>query len=473
MKKSLVILGVSIALFSCITEKEQYIIFPNMELIDTIPFSSTPDSNIILLEVQVDKNPYQFIFDTGSETTLINSDISSVIVSSDTIFFRDVFYELHSAHKVKVDTFTLGKIKVIGKNSYHQRKLNLDGVIGDDIIREFVWKFDLYNRNMYVSKDIINFDVDAVSVPFQRYGQFILITCQINNRNIDLIVDTGYNGFVSINKATADTIFTFHHPPLFWEGLSVKQIGNPYAAEVTSPRVDTTYYFTANMSVGEILLENEIIELSGNPFSIVGMDFFNRFNYFVLDYPNGMIHFGKQQHKSLTFIFSSLLRMNTKGITLVPKNKVQIGRINSWAKEAGINYYDTLLSINGISIVNRDSVFFKNNSRLDTKTNTFEFRPSPYQSLWNEFHFVKDTSIVEIKRGDSSQFYTLYRQYNFLTMPDSLHDYYIDLSLPLPNFHRVQTEAGTYYFRFKTEELVPWGLKSKSKPQRNLAKQEP
>jgi hypothetical protein len=255
--------------------------------------------------------------------------------------------------------------------------------------------------------------------------------------------------------------------------LSVKQIGNPYAAEVTSPRVDTTYYFTADMAVGEILLENEIIELSGNPFNIVGMDFFNRFNYFVLDYPNGMIHFGKQQHKSLTFIFSSLLRMNTKGITLVPKNKVQIGRVNSWAKDAGINYYDTLLSINGISIVNRDSVFFKNNSRLDTETNTFEFRPSPYQSLWNDFHFVKDTSIVEIKRGNSSQFYTLYRQYNFVAMPDSLHDYYIDLSLPLPNFHRVQTAAETYYFRFKTEELVPWGLKSSPKPQRNLVKQEP
>jgi hypothetical protein len=185
MKKSLAILGVSIALFACSTEKEQYIIFPDLALIDTIPFSSTPDSNIILLEVQVDKNPYQFIFDTGSETTLINSDISSVLVSSDTIFFRDVFYDLHSAYKVKVDTFTLGKIKVVGKDSYHQRKLNLDGIIGDDIIREFVWKFDLYNRNMYVSKDINNFDIDAVSVPFRRYGQFILITCEINNRDID------------------------------------------------------------------------------------------------------------------------------------------------------------------------------------------------------------------------------------------------------------------------------------------------
>src|SRR5690606_22310453 len=228
---------------------------------------------------------------------------------------------------------------------------------------------------------------------------------------------------------------------------------------VSFPRLDTTYYFISNMTVGEILLENEIIELTHNPFNIVGMDFFKRFDHFVLDYPNGMIHFGNEQHKSLTFVFSSLIRMNTMGITLVPKNKVQIGRINSGAKEAGISYYDTLLSINGVSVVNRDSVFFKNNSKLNTDTNTFEFRPSPYQSLWNEFHFVRDTSTIEIKRGDSSQIYTLYRQYNFTAMPDSLHDYYIDLSLPLPNFKRVRTEADTYYFRFKTDELVPWGLK--------------
>src|SRR5690606_33447736 len=459
MMISRVILSIGIILLACSKEQGTHIIFPDSLLIDTIPFSSTPDSNIILLDVIVDKKLYQFIFDTGSETTLINSNIPSTKVSPDTIFFRDIFYESHSAHEVMVDTLTLSKIKVIQKDSYHQRTINLDGIIGDDIIRQFVWKFDLYNRKVYVSKDLDNFNVDGMSVPFRRYGQFILITCEINGKDIELIVDTGYNGFVSINKAAADTAFNFKEQPLFWEGLSVKHTGNPYASTVSFPRLDTTYYFISNMAVGEILLENEIIELTHNPFNIVGMDFFKRFDHFVLDYPNGMIHLGYEQHKSLTFIFSSLIRMNTMGITLVPKNKVQIGRITAWAREAGISYHDTLLSINNVSLVDRDSVFFQNNSKLNTETNTFEFRPSPYQSLWNEFHFVKDTSVIEIKRGDSSQFYTLYRQYNFTAMPDSIHDYYVDLSLPLPNFNRVKTEADAYYFRFKTEELVPWGLK--------------
>src|SRR5699024_11213676 len=146
-----------------------HIIFPDSLLIDTIPFSSTPYSTIILLAEILDKKSYQLIFDTVLETTLINSNIPSTKVSPDTIFFRDILYEFHSAYELMIDTLTLSKIKVIQKDSYHQRSINLDGIIGDDIIRQFVWKFDLYNRKVYVSKDFDNFNVDGMSVPFRRY----------------------------------------------------------------------------------------------------------------------------------------------------------------------------------------------------------------------------------------------------------------------------------------------------------------
>src|SRR5690606_14950230 len=130
MMISRVILSIGIILLACSKEQGTHIIFPDSLLIDTIPFSSTPDSNIILLDVIVDTKPYQFIFDTASETTLINSNMPSTKVSPDTIFFRDIFYESHSAHEVMVDTLTLSKIKVIQKDSYHQRTINLDGIIG-------------------------------------------------------------------------------------------------------------------------------------------------------------------------------------------------------------------------------------------------------------------------------------------------------------------------------------------------------
>src|SRR5690606_32903253 len=104
-------------------------------------------------------------------------------------------------------------------------------------------------------------------------------------------------------------------------------------------------------------------ELRHSKLNIIGMDFLQRFDYFILDYPNQQIYFGKEQHKSLNFLVYSLLRMNSKGINLVPSNhKAQIGRVNSEAKCLGISYEDTVLSIDGISVVDRDSLFFKNNS---------------------------------------------------------------------------------------------------------------
>src|SRR5690606_5515040 len=174
------------------------------------------------------------------------------------------------------------------------------------------------------------------------------------------------------------------------------------------------------------------------------------------------------------FLMSSMLRMNTKGLTLIPSDsKAIVGRVTSSGKEAGISYLDTVLSIDGVSVVDQDSSFYQSKTIRHEEISYVEYFPSQFRKLWTNFHFAKDTSIIEIKRGDSSQFYTLYRQYNFTAMPDSLHDYYVDLSLPLPNFNRIKTEADTYYFRFKTEELVRWGLRNKKRQPITMAPEKP
>src|SRR5690606_10519263 len=183
-----------------------------------------------------------------------------------------------------------------------QRNLNIDGILGDDIIGDLVWKIDLFNRKMYVTRDVANFQVLDEGIPFTRNGPYITIKCQVAGASLELIVDTGYSGFISMNKAMADTILNYPKDPIFWEGVSTLGRGNPYASSSFSPHIDTTYYFTDNVSFGSVTLENEIIELRHFPLSIVGMDFFKRFDHFIIDYPNHKIYFGKQQNKSLDFL---------------------------------------------------------------------------------------------------------------------------------------------------------------------------
>lgn len=466
---SLIHLICSLLLIACKNEEVSEIVFEHDQLVDTLAFASGPDSNIILLAASVHGEQYNFVFDSGSPTSLLNSSIPSSRISSDTIFFNDIINKSHASFPVLVDTLRLGGLLVINQNSYTQRDLNIDGILGDDILKNLVWKIDLINRKIYVTQDIDNFHVVQDGISFKRKGPYIAITCSISNVKLDLIIDTGYSGFISMNKKMADTLLVYPEEPIFWEGISTLGRGNPYSSASYTSHIDTTYYFIDDISFGERVLEKEIIELREFPLSILGMDFFKRFDSFIIDYPNQKIYLGKEQEKSLDFLFSSLMRMNTKGATLIPSDfEALIGRVTSWAKEAGINYLDTVLSIDGVPICDRDSLFYQSRTVRHAEINYVEYFPSQFRQLWTDFHFKSDTSTIEIKRGDSSQIYTLYRQYNFTAMPDSLHDYYIDLSLPLPNFKRVRTEADTYYFRFKTDELVPWGLKSKPTPRMTM-----
>jgi len=401
------------------------------------------------------------VFDSGTSTTLINSTIPSSQISPDTSFFNDIVNQTHGSFQVVVDTLQLGKLKIAHMDSYRQRNLNIDGILGDDIIGDLVWKIDLFNRKIYVARDVADFQVLDEGIPFTRDGAYITIKCEVAGVALDLIVDTGYSGFMSMNKAMADTILKYPKDPISWEGVSTLGRGNPYASSSFSPHIDSTYYFTDNVSFGGITLDNEIIELRHFPLSLIGMDFFKRFDYFVIDYPNRKLHFGDKQNKSFDFLILSLIRVNTKGVAFIPSNsKALIGRVTPWAKEAGLNYRDTVISIDGVPIINRDSLFYQSRTINHAEINFVEHSPSKFRVLWNDFHFTKDTSIIEVKRGDSSHKVTLVRQYFFKDMPDSIQDYYLDLNFAPTNFSKVKTASASYY-TFKTEQLLPWGLRNR------------
>lgn len=446
---------------SCAERNEPQVYFPFNVFIDTLPFVSTPTSPQILLMVKVQDRPYHLVLDTGNPQTLLNSDVPSKKIKH--THFHNILLQCVPANQVLVDTLELGGIKILNLDSYQQRNLNIDGILGSDIIKNFVWKIDLLHHKAYVTQDITNFGSLGEGIPFKWQGEHIAVNATVKGIKMDLVLDTGYSGFINLNKSSIDSLGDFE--PIFWEGISTRQVGNPYALPSYAPHIDSTYYLTGDLAIQDMVLEDEIMELRKFPLNFLGMDFFKRFDHFIIDYPNQKIYFGNQQFKSVQFIFYSLLKLNSKGLTLVPsKHKAQIGRMTPEIKELGIGYTDTILCIDGVSLMDRDSSFYTDNSIFHEDINTWEYNPSPFQSLWHKFHFISDTSNIEVKRGDSSQTFTLLRQYNFTAMPDSIYDYYLDLSLPYPAHHRVRTEADTYYFKFKAKDVLPWGFQNQGSP---------
>lgn len=449
----LILLGLFL---SCNQENKQEATLCSPYGIDTIPFSSDPKSNIITFKGIIQGNEYHLIFDTGAPNSILNSKIPSKVVNGDTIHFHNLLLQPLPAIQVQVDTLKIGKLKIINKNSFWQRPLNLDGILGQDIISEWVWKFDLINRNAYVAESIDQFQVKGKGIPFFQKGGHLYIQVEFGGMKKYCIVDTGFGGFISLGTKNVDSSFFIEKNPIFWKGISTMHVGNPFLITNFSPHVDSAYYYTGNFKVGEIELKDEILELHHSPLNIIGMDFFSRFDHFIIDYPNKKIYLGEEQYKSIKFIIYSMMRLNTKGVTLIPsRSQAVIGRITPWAKEIGLNYLDTVLSIDGISVNNEDSLFYMNNRKYDKETNEYDNKPSKFIQLWNEFHFFKDTSVIEIKKGDSSHFFTLTRQYTFREMPDSIGDHYIDYNLPIAAYKTIETSAASYYLKFRTQDLLP------------------
>lgn len=445
-------------IFSCKEIEKSTIEFPENSIVDTIPFI-TPFSNKVVLEAYVNKEPYSLVFDTGAEFTLINSTIPSKKLSSDTVYFNDFLRQLHSSFRVLVDTLQIGGLKIVNMDSYLQRDLNLDGIVGGDIMEDFVWKMDFYNQRILVTKEVSNFNPKNDGIPFIKTGNNIYIQSKINGSSMTLLVDTGHDGFISINKNKITAHPKAVTDPVFWEDNSILHSVNHFASKSYRPFMDTTLYLKGNIQVGDLFLNNEIIKIHKSPYNLIGMDFLKRFDHVIFDYPNKKIYFGEMQDKTLDFFKTSLLRLNSKGVILQPNDSmVKIIGITNEAKELGLNYSDTIISIDYIPIQNRDSSFYLSKSKMHQEISFLEFSPSKFQKLINEFHFISDSSILEVKRGDSSQYYNLTRQLNFKEMPEFLLDYYVDLQLAPPKIKKIKTVSGSYY-TFKTTELLSPGLK--------------
>lgn len=158
------LLGWVIALISCKEIKKSPVEFPENSTVDTIPFT-LPFVNAVKLEAYVNKQPLSLLFDTGADMTLINSTVPSKKLFSKPVYFRDFLDQLHPSFNVLIDTLRIGGLEVVQMDSYLQRNLNLDGIIGGDILKILVWKIDFYHQKILVTKDVSNFNPVDDGIP--------------------------------------------------------------------------------------------------------------------------------------------------------------------------------------------------------------------------------------------------------------------------------------------------------------------
>ncbi len=191
--------------------------FQQDSFITELPFRLI--SNLIVFEVSIDGNLYNFIFDTGAEVSLISPELvselnlkreSSISVKGsnnnskrinlyflDDIMMNDVGFEKLLCAESDLNA-QLADFEEFGCGT------RIDGLIGNNLMKKATWKIDYQNNT------ITFWDVSRTVIPSSKHDTIPIEFTELGNPNIEVrmndyegefLFDTGFGGLMEANMS--------------------------------------------------------------------------------------------------------------------------------------------------------------------------------------------------------------------------------------------------------------------------------
>ncbi|MCO5260828.1 MAG: aspartyl protease family protein [Crocinitomicaceae bacterium] len=335
--------------FIAFFQKGEYI--PQEELIE-IPFEI--DYGLIFITAQINQHSYRFLFDTGAPNVIskeLASELGAKIIS--TIKTKD-----SQDNKQRLDYVKLNQIQ-IGNSIFANTTaavadlnqadaiacLNIDGIIGANLMRKAFWQIDNERKVIRISTSIdhLNVSPNSLEIPFYPNNSGTpIMDFHIGKKDIKrLTFDTGSVGFLSIDNTWLKTIR---------ESNSIKAERVAYGASSVgifgANKKDTLRQLLIDtIKIGQATISNQVVELKNTKSTLLGMSFLR--NYLItMDWKNRKIYL--LQQKEIDNLYSE-----TFGIAFLKENdKLVVSMIyeNSPAALAGIAIGDTVLRINDVNL---------------------------------------------------------------------------------------------------------------------------
>ncbi len=388
------------------------IIYLNAQRIDTVHFKYKNEE--IICNVEVNKESFDFTFDTGASNTALGNGIGySNIVENKS--FMDARGISHQAKGVMLDSLTIGH-RLFSKfdSYYHVSPLDKDGIIGGNILKAFAWKINFADQIITFSENAENLGVTGEGIPLIVHKDVPYVGITVDNETFMFLVDTGFSVFMLLKKnlSSKDELGEM----VQWTENSL--YNTPFSDK--QDFIDTSYYHIEDISIQDQILKDEIIVYTSfTNFNLIGMDFLRRFEYVIIDYPGKKLYLGPRVFKSFRYVSTVLEKINTVGLQVEnsPVHKV-IAVWDSLAFQNGIAPGDTILAINGISLEEQPEAFYKD--EIKSVDGGYTVSPSQWNQLSSALHF-SDTSVnLKIKRHSNYQEVTLNRRFYFQDLPDTI-----------------------------------------------------
>lgn len=252
-----------------------------------IPFETR--LGVIILKVEINGIEYDFLFDTGAPN-VISKELAQELKfkSKAKSKTKDSQGKYVKVEYGSIDTISVGGIAFTNlgvgvidlKASNTIACLELDGILGANLMRQAIWQIDYENQVITLSDnmEMLTISDEAISVPFttKTSGTPMLqmkLDSSISQKRVTL--DTGSNGHITLSYSTYSAAkkkkLVLSHS-IGYGNLSSGVFGNA--------SIDTLdFYKIPTISFGEVQIDSVIVSSSRKRSSVLGNEFFH--NYVV------------------------------------------------------------------------------------------------------------------------------------------------------------------------------------------------
>lgn len=176
---------------------------------EKIPYVSVAD--MIIIQININGKDYNFQLDTGAPFAIserVLKEFNFPII--DAVRVTDSNGKTENIHRTIVPKLNLGNISfrnvegiVFNENNFMFECLDVDGIIGSNMLRKSVLQFDFQNKTIYITDDIKNLNLQNSTFGELILDEFqssplinILLEDEVNSIKTQMMIDSGFNGFL-------------------------------------------------------------------------------------------------------------------------------------------------------------------------------------------------------------------------------------------------------------------------------------
>ncbi len=317
LKKTFHFLLITLFLNSCSTSRKIELAkkgnVENKEYVTEIPFKYI--NNHIFIDVNINNKTYNFLFDTGAEFNVIDEEIvnefqyktiSEVKASGNSFSTQKVkLIEIPKISLSNVDFLNTGAIIQNIPIKKHYGCFEVNGLIGNNLMRKANWQIDYKNKVIRITDDLKRIKISEKAIPIKMNAK---ITGNI-------YFDVGINGVFS--KFTFDTGSNWK----ITTSSKKFQSFQDKSKKLEFLKLGNEYEFIADVvSLDKINIEKQIITLENGNHSLLGNRFFENYTL-TIDWKKDIVFFD-------------------------PVNEIKEDKLSSFQLSLSLNYKENSIVVN-------------------------------------------------------------------------------------------------------------------------------